>query len=197
MRLFIALAALLLAGQSFAQNCPVAPADPVPRDAVRLNWVRPTANTDGTAIPAATVITYSLYERSGTTDTVRCTTANVSAGQSGLTVGAHTWVVSAKVGTGPESAKSNTASKTIQAPTPNPPANLTADPGDLTAWTVVTTDGAIVALEVGKVAPGTACNPDQYVKAFGRAEVLYEVPVPAVAFLPNQTAIVTFASCGG
>jgi hypothetical protein len=86
------------------------------------------------------------------------------------------------------------ASKAIGQRVPLPPTAL-AVTADLTAWTVVTTDGAVVAIEVGQVAPGTVCDTTQYVKAFGRPEALYRVPETAVTYLPGQTAIVTFAEC--
>lgn len=91
---------------------------------------------------------------------------------------------------------SNVHLTTVAPPRPAPPSGL-ATQGDETAWTIVTTEGAVVALEVGRVAPGTACDTSQHVQPFGRPETLYRVPESAVTFLPGQAALVTFASCGG
>src|SRR5689334_3199125 len=76
---------LLVSGQALALQCPNPPPDPLPRDSVRMSWTAPTKNTDGSAIKAP--ITYTVYEGS----TVICTTLNVGAGLSGLSVGTHTW----------------------------------------------------------------------------------------------------------
>lgn len=122
MRAIVGVLLCVMCAPALAQTCPVAPADPVPRDAARLIWTAPTTNTDGTAI--AGTLTYTVYERVGTTDTLRCTTTATSAGQIGLTAGTHTWVLTARVGTGPESVKTAPASKTIAAPTPNPPSSI-------------------------------------------------------------------------
>jgi len=150
MRYLIALASLLLTVDSLAQTCPTPPADPVPRDQARLSWVRPTTNSDGSALAASVVLTYTLYERVGTTDTARCTTSAVTAGQTGLSDGAHTWVVTARVGTGPESVKSTAASKTIPpAPVvpPGPPTNITVASTriDPDSWTCRDENGAVLS----------------------------------------------------
>ena len=114
-----------------AQTCPAAPADPIARDAARLNWAATTTWTQGGTIPVPPSVIYSVYELVGTTSTKRCETTALSAGQTGLSVGAHTWFVTAKhAGSSPsliESAMSNTASKTIAAPplTPSPPLTFT------------------------------------------------------------------------
>jgi hypothetical protein len=177
---------------------------------VTLTWQNPTTHTDGSAL---TVISTRI-EYGSCGGTVTAPTFGTKAGewvQTGaeatsqspnLSPGTYCFralargAVTTACTTPCESVPSNVARKVVAPTAPNPPANLTAQE-DLTAWTVVTTDGAIVALEVGQVAPGTACNPDQYVKTSGRAETLYEVPLSAVTFLPGQNAIVTFSACGG
>jgi hypothetical protein len=127
MRTLIAGVLLLASFAAQAQTvCPVPPADPVARDAARMTWQRPTLYTDNTAIPSTSVLTYTLYRRVGTVDTAICTTNATGAGQLGLAVGTHTFVVSAREGQGAEGPKSNAASKTV-APPPSPgaPINLT------------------------------------------------------------------------
>jgi hypothetical protein len=127
MRLCFAGLLLLVGSVAQAQTaCPAAPADPVPRDAARMSWQRPTLYTDSTAIPSTSVLTYTLYRRVGTVDTAMCTTNATGAGQYGLAVGTHTFVVSAREGAGAEGPKSNAASKTVAAPpSPSAPLNLT------------------------------------------------------------------------
>jgi hypothetical protein len=150
-RLIASLALACFALPAFAQlpACPAAPADPIPRDQARLAWVRPGAMTDGNVIAPTVVITYTVYERVGTTDTARCTTTNTSAGQTGLTDGAHTWVVTARIGSGLESAKSGSASKTIppSTTTPAPPTNVTVASTriDSDSWTCRDSSGAILS----------------------------------------------------
>lgn len=147
MRHVFAALLLLTSFSVQAQTCPASPADPVPRDAARLSWTRPTTNTDGSAIAATTVLTYTVYERVGTTDTMRCTTTTVTAGQVGLAVGSHTWVVTARIGTGPESPKSNAATKTIPEATPGAPGNVTVASTriDPDSWTCRDESGAILS----------------------------------------------------
>lgn len=123
MRLAAAVLLLLVPFAAFGQTCPVGPPDPVADNAVRLNWSAVTTNTNGT--PIVGTVTYTVYKRVGTTDTVVCTTTATNAGQSNLAVGTHSYVVSARVGTGPESAKAGPVSKAVAAPIPNEPPNLT------------------------------------------------------------------------
>lgn len=195
MRYTFALAALLLAWPCFAQ----APAN--------LSWTNATTNTNGTAIPATgagsltrTTVDYGTCGAGGAFGTKQ--------GEIFVAAPANTATVSMVViqqycfrawhtnTFGNTSGFSNVATKNNPAPTPGPPNSLTVA-ADLTAWTIVTTEGAVVALEVGRVAPGTACDTSQHVQAFGRPGTLYRVPEGAVTFLPGQTALVTFASCGG
>jgi hypothetical protein len=125
MRYLAGLLLLVSFGAQAQTLCPVPPADPVARDAARFSWQRPTLYTDNTAIPSTTVLTYTLYRRVGTVDTAICTTNATGAGQSGLAVGTHTFVVSAREGQGAEGPKSNAASKTVAAAPPGAPLNLT------------------------------------------------------------------------
>jgi hypothetical protein len=148
MRALIALALLALAGPSFAQTC-AAPATTVARDGANLAWNATTQNTDGT--PVKTPVTYTVYE--GTT--ARCTTTAVVAGLTALSVGAHTWTVTAKTSDG-ESAKSNAATKTILPAPPNAPTNLQVT--DPTAYEIRTSSGQLVASRLGLVQLGTLCN---------------------------------------
>lgn len=120
------------AGQAHAQTaCPTAPADPIARDAVRLAWSAVTTWAQSGTIPTPPPVTYSVYELVGTTPTKRCETTALSAGQFALTVGDHTWYVTAKhSASNPaniESAMSPVATKNIPAPplTPNAPVTFT------------------------------------------------------------------------
>lgn len=132
----------------------------MPADQARLNWVRPTSNTDGTVIAAATALTYTLYKRSGATDAAVCTTTAASAGQTNLAPGTHTWLVTARVGTGPESGKSNAASKTVDPPVPNPPSNLTVTSTRIEAaeWTCRDATGAVLSSHVRQDKAQEACT---------------------------------------
>jgi hypothetical protein len=145
MRLLAGLLALVAFSAHAQTTCPVAPADPVPRDQARITWTRPLSFTDGTAIAAATVLTYTVY-RDGVAN---CTTNGVLAGQTALPVGTHVFTVTARVGTGPESVASNSFSKTIPAPpqVPNPPTNVTVASTriDPDSWTCRDSDGNILS----------------------------------------------------
>lgn len=122
----LAVIAALVALPVFGQTCPAATTTPqAARDEARLTWVPPTTNTDGTAIAGA--LSYRVYRSSGSGSTAfafQCQTSALSASMLAQPVGVQNYRVTANVG-GIESAPSNVASKTIAAPTPNPPGNLT------------------------------------------------------------------------
>jgi hypothetical protein len=127
MRAIIAALFLFAALPSFAQTaCPTAPADPVARDALRLNWSAVTTwvNPPGGNIPTPTQITYSVYRMVGTAATLVCTTTATSAGQFSLPVGDSCYAVTAKTPKSTpanvESARTATICKTIQ-PEPTTP----------------------------------------------------------------------------
>lgn len=203
MRYIIALAAMLAATLALAETKTV-------------TWVNATKNTDQSNIPASgegrlvrTVVEYGTRTAQGGFGTKQ--------GEIGIAAPATTLQLNLVVvqeyalrafhcntyagttyvlnGTGC-SAASNVHLTTVAPPKPEPPTSLTVA-ADLTAWTVVTTEGAIVALEVGQVEAGAACDASQSVLPFGRTETLYRVPESAVTFLPGQTALVTFAACSG
>lgn len=142
MRHLIVAVLLCVSGTAaYGQACPVAPADPVPRDAARLEWPAVTKYTDGSDISATTRVTYLVYERVDGVDVRRCTTTATTAGQIGLSVGTHTWVVAAmSPDTDPAyiaSGKSPAWSKTIVAaqappPAPTPIARRLSAPSALT-----------------------------------------------------------------
>lgn len=123
MRLLAGLLALV-ALPALAQPLPACqpgPADPVPRDQARLNWQRPTTFVDGTAIPASTVLTTTIYRRVGTTDTAVCETTALVAGFINLPAGTHQWVATVRTPTSIESPRSNVAEKIVRDPQPSAP----------------------------------------------------------------------------
>lgn len=183
-RYLIGLALIALGTDAYAQTCAAPPADPVPRDAARLTWTAPTQNTDGTAVK--TPITFTVYE--GTV--AKCTTTQTSAGLTGLSVGLHTYTVTAKTSDG-ESAKSNAASKTIPPAPPNPPTNLTVNPDQLVAYGISQTPDKLTTFPVGTVAANTACDGAMSVNG------LYRVPRASVTWAGNVTPAVVFAQCNG
>lgn len=144
MRYLLAALAVLASFAAEAQPaCPAAPSVPVPRDQARLTWTAPTQYTDNTPIVAGTVLTFTVY-RDGTAN---CTTTGSVAGQLALTVGTHSWTVTARVGTGPESPQSASASKTIPAPTPGAPTGITVASTRIESdsWTCRDESGAILS----------------------------------------------------
>lgn len=190
MRITAALLALLLPLSALAQpTCPAAIPDPVPRDAVRLSWTAPTQNTDGTAVK--TPIDFTIYEGTVAKCIIRTTTA---ASLTGLSVGAHSWAVTAKTTDG-ESAKSNVASKTIAPAPPNPPSNLLVDPASLTAWVLAPTTNKVALLAVGTLTPGTQCDPTQPV--LDKFVVLVDAAHPVIK-PPTSTnkSVVYLGTCG-
>lgn len=120
----IASVALLACAPAFGQTCaPATTTQNAARDEARLTWVAPTLNTDGTAIGSP--ITYRVSRSTGTgAFSFQCQTTAVTVSLLAQPVGVQNYRVTATVA-GVESAPSNTASKTIVAPTPNPPGNLT------------------------------------------------------------------------
>lgn len=85
-----------------------------------LSWVAPTAYTDGTAIPAGTVITYNVYQ-----GTSASTLAQVATGvtaltdviSTGLTVGKTYFFAVTAVTGGLEGPQSNVGSKAFEVAT--------------------------------------------------------------------------------
>lgn len=160
---FLVLLLALLPLSVFAQACPPAPADPVARDQVRLNWPAVSTWAQGGNIPTPTQITYSVYEIVAGANVKRCTTTSLAAGQLALSTGAHSWVVTAitPLSTPPnvESGPSPIGTKTIAPPnqTPAPPASLSVV-GDPTAYEIRNTSGALVASRIGRVELGTLCT---------------------------------------
>lgn len=144
-------------------TCPAAIPDPVPRDAVRLSWAATTQNTDSS--PVKIPVTYTVYEVAGTTTTAKCATSTaVAVSLTGLSVGTHSWGVTAKSVDG-ESALSMVASKTIAPAPPKPPTNVQVDPGSLVAYGIQQTlgttplaDGQMKPFAAAEVAANTPCD---------------------------------------
>lgn len=127
MRLIAAALALLVSVPALAQTCPIATTTPTAaRDESRLTWVAPTQNTDGTAVGSP--LTYRVYRSTGagsTAFTLQCQTTQTSASLMAQPVGVQNYRVTAQYPGSQESGPTNVVSKTIAAPTPNPPSNLT------------------------------------------------------------------------
>jgi hypothetical protein len=131
MRIQVALLVALFASPAFGQTCGPSVPDPVPRDALRLNWTAPTTWAEGGNIPTPSQLTYTVYRMVGTTPTLLCTTVALSAGLTGLPVGQQCYALTAKtplsVPANTESVRTATVCKTIAPPplTPNPPGSFT------------------------------------------------------------------------
>jgi len=94
-----------------------------------LKWTAPTQYTDGTAIAAGTVITYTVYQADAAGDfKIQCTTTGLSGTQfhaaAGLT---YRYYVTATVN-GEPSAPSAIATRTTPKPVPKQPTGVTAGP---------------------------------------------------------------------
>lgn len=185
-----AFALLLLATfGAHAQTCPPPIADPVPVDAVRLTWIAPSTNSDGSLIKPP--ITYNVYQSDGKGGAFKACQVVAAPGAS-LTMlappGPIGWVVTASTVDG-DSVASNVAIKTIQAattpppPPPPPPAQtLRVDPAALTAYKLVqTTANKLTLGSIGTVTVGTACDVTQPV--LGK----YVVPRTAVTLVGTTT----------
>lgn len=133
MRLIAAVVFLLASFELHAQTCPAAPADPIARDALRLNWNAVTTWTvpPGGNIPTPTQVTYTVYKMVGTTATLQCTTTALSAGVLGLPVGDACFAITAKTALSnppnTESGRTATVCRTIP-----PPLTTPAVPGGFT-----------------------------------------------------------------
>lgn len=91
-----------------------------PRTAT-ITFTRPSAYTDGSSIPAATVVTYGVYQgaKGSTTKTkVGTITSTATTISTGLQPGETCWQVSA-IANGVEGALSNEACKTFPFPAPD------------------------------------------------------------------------------
>jgi len=177
----IALLALLLAGQVFAQNQAV------------LSCTAPTKNTDGSSITGT--ISYKFYEgmSAGSFSSSSAPQTACAYTWAGLSVGTHFFAVTATVG-GVESAVSNVVTKTIAAPKPNPPTNLTVA-ADLTAWVLAPSTNRVALVAVGKFTAGTTCDPSQPV--LDKFVVIVDSAHP-IQFPPGKTsgAVTYLGTCG-
>lgn len=148
---------LLIAFPAYSQTLPACgPAStvtPQPYNEARLSWVAPTTFTNGQTMPAGTVLTYTVYRRTGTTTTTFtaiCTTTAVATALASQPIGLNTYTVTAKTPTSAESSQAIPhANKTVTDPnpTPNPPANLTIASTriDPDSWTCRDEFGAILS----------------------------------------------------
>jgi hypothetical protein len=136
---WIALLAVVLAGDAFAQACVEPPTGAQPRDSAILTW--PAVTTwlvDGMAVPLPSdvTMTYVVLEVVGGVETRRCTTTGLTAYLAGLAIGTHTWLVrSATASSEPawvwSRSASPTWSKTIVAPAPVVVSRLPIAPASL------------------------------------------------------------------
>lgn len=153
-----------------------------------LSCTPPTKFTDGTNIPAGTVISYKFYHGTTQQNQAEFSTAPSCAYTWGnLPVGTHWFSVTATV-SGVESVKSAPVSKTIAPPTPNPPSGLTVQQ-DLTAYIINQSDNRLVMVPAGTVPAGTVCDTTQ--QAMGK----YVVNIATVAWAGTVRARVAFATC--
>jgi hypothetical protein len=180
MRYLLALAALLLASNAFAQ---------APNSAV-LTCTAPTKNTDGSSISGA--ITYKFYEGANVSSFVNSSPPQTSCAYTwaNLAPGTHFFAVTASVG-GVESAMSNMPSKVVPAPTPSPPTNLTVT--NPTAYEMRTTNGKLVAYAVGTTSLGSLCGTEERVVA----GVSYRrVEHADLVVWPQKLPLEAWARCG-
>lgn len=134
--IFIGLAFGYASGAS-AQTLPTCTAlgtsTPIPWNEARVQWTAPTTYTDGTAIPAGTVLTFTVYRSTGAiagTYAAQCTTVALGASMVNQPVGTQWYTVTARVGTNAESTFAVGASKVIAIPTtlaPGRPTGVTVN----------------------------------------------------------------------
>jgi len=160
---------------------------------VTLNWVNPTQNTDGSALPPAS-ITATRVEYGTCVGAAFGTKAGewTQAGNPNTTqspdLPAGTWCFRAYSKTAAaESLASNVAQKLVPL-VPNPPGMLTVQQ-DLTAWSIVISLDRVAQIPVGTVAVGTVCDTTQ------RVGDRYVVPRSAVTFAGSVRPQVVLASC--
>lgn len=145
MRLIVAVLLAFVTLPALGQTCAAGPADPVPRDALRLNWNATTTWVvpPGGNIPTPTQVLYSVYRMVGTVATLTCTTTALNAGFTALPVGDQCYAVTARtpLSNPPnnESPRTATICKTIEPPqtTPATPGSFTIT-GGITVNLVVT-----------------------------------------------------------
>jgi hypothetical protein len=200
--LFFLIACTLAAFKASAQT--------VPRDAAQLQWVHPTQNTDGTAIPASCP--------AGVTNCGRLTQTRLEYGScSGTAFGtkvgeitvaapANTATVSALVPQvycfrafsrndfAAESAASNVGTKTIAAPTPKAPLLSV----DTLAYEIKTNSaGRLVATRIGLVPMGTLCASEQQQTVEGETYSRVDrAAVDVVNWPANLKLADVWAKCG-
>lgn len=128
-----------------------------PSNSADLSWVAPTAYTDGSALPAAQIGAFRIYQ--GTSPTSLARVAEVAgtvraATRGGLAVGTHYFAVTAVTVNGTESALSAVGSKVIEL-APNPPVLTVVQ---TTAYRMRQSVDGFEFVALGTVPLGTACD---------------------------------------
>lgn len=177
MRYLLALAALLLASNAFAQTS--------------LTCTAPTKNTDGTNITGT--ISYKFYEGASTTSQPNASPVQSSCAYvwPNLSVGTHFFSATATVG-GIESDRSNITSSVIAPPKPQPPTSLTvASP---TAYEMrKDSTGKAVAYAVGTTQVGALCGTEERVVA---GVAYHRVEHADLVVWPQKLPLEPWARCG-
>lgn len=169
-------------------------------DTAMLSWINATQNTDNTAIPATgpgsltrTTINYGTCNPTKTGITGTVGTMFVAPPATSLSVamvvvqeycfnGFHTNTF------GSNSALTAVVTKVNPPPTPLPPGGLTVQ-GTPVAYTIFTTDGALVFAYIGHAKPGAGCLNDWTVNGLQRIEVT------DVDLAPDVEPVVAFTQC--
>ena len=158
-----------------------------------LTWTPPTQNTDGSAL--TDLAGYRIYygTASGTYTLGPIDVADPTAVEyvvTGLNNDTTYYFVATSYNSaGTESAYSNEASKTTPPLTPNPPANLTVSPDNLTAYTYSISTDKLVMIPVGTVTSTTPCDGTMSMNG------LYRVDRNTVDYVGSIQPPVVFAEC--
>ena len=166
---------------------------------VVVTWSNPTANTDGSSIPAsgAGSLTSTRVEYgtcSGSSFGTKSGEVPVPAPATSVDLGTlapGTWCFRAfaKNTYGNESAASNVAAKTINSPVPNPPTILT-----IATMVHDVTGNRQIGKYVGSVPIGTACVGSP-IRTTRDGTTWYEVPLDVVTLTKMPRSAIVVAKC--
>lgn len=153
-----------------------------------IGCTAPTKWTDGTSIAAGTPMAFKFFGAlQGQPKQLLTATAVSTCGFAWTVPTAGNYCAEATaIAQGTESDHSAESCSTVTPPKPMPPTLITIAQ---TAYTIIKTEDRFVALPVGTVPVGTACDASQPVLQF------HVVPVALVKFTGTARPVVVVASC--
>lgn len=158
-----------------------------------ISWTNPTQNEDNSAITKLTANNIYQGTKADGSDLkyIKQIAPAASYVVTGLAPGTYCFAITAV--TTAESDKSNVACRTVVAPKPKAPTNLTI--ADSTAYVIKQTKDNLALVAVGSVPADTQCNSD--IGAIVGGMTYYVVPKDRVSWAGSVRSEIVLAACAG